>query len=312
MAKNVWSEPSGAGLGLRVATALALVYVVWGTTYFAIGVALKEISPLWLNASRFTVAGVLMLLWALARGERLPGPRLLAHAAIVGGFMVSLAMNFVVFAQRAGIGSGLMATVVTTMPLWLTLWSRIGGAPVSRRTWTGLVLGVLGAVLLALERDFSATPLGALLAFGAPLAWSLGSHASRRLEQPTPGVGAAVQWLVGGLVCAGMALAFEPVPDPAHWSLETLSAWLYLLLLGTLVTLNAYLWLLQHTSAALAGSYSFVNPAVALLLGALIGGEHLDGWVMLALPLILLALVLILLPARNRSPAASALLRPAR
>ena len=64
MAKNVWSEPSGAGLGLRVATALALVYVVWGTTYFAIGVALKEISPLWLNASRFTVAGVLMLLWA--------------------------------------------------------------------------------------------------------------------------------------------------------------------------------------------------------------------------------------------------------
>ncbi len=280
--------------GWAVAVALLLVYVVWGTTYFAIGVALTSMPPLWMNAIRFLGAGGVMLLIALWQGHALPTAAQWRHAAVVGGCMVFLAMNLVGFAQKLGIGSGLMATVVTTMPMWLALWSRWGGERVPLTSWMGLALGVVGALLLALEGDFSATWLGALLAFGAPLAWSLGSYASRKLSQPAAAMAAAAQWLTGGAMVLVVALWCEPVSALGQVSARSWAAWIYLLVFGTLVALNAYLWLLQNTSAALAGSYSFVNPAVALLVGVALGGERLTGWVFAALPLIGVALAFIL------------------
>ena len=242
---------------LAVAVALLLVYVVWGTTYFAIGIALQSMPPLLMNAIRFLCAGGVMLLIALWQGHALPTALQWRNSALVGGLMVFLAMNFIGFAQKLGIGSGLMATVVTTMPMWLALWSRWGGERVPLASWIGLALGVVGALLLALEGDFSATWVGALLAFGAPL-------------------------------------CFEPLSALGQVSAKSWAAWIYLLVFGTLVALNAYLWLLQNTSAALAGSYSFVNPAVALLVGVALGGELLTGWVFAALPLIGAALGFIL------------------
>ena len=280
--------------GWAVAVALLLVYGVWGTTYFAIGVALTSMPPLWMNAIRFLGAGGVMLLIALWQGHALPTAAQWRNAAVVGGCMVFLAMNLVGFAQKLGIGSGLMATVVTTMPMWLALWSRWGGERVPLTRWMGLALGVVGALLLALEGDFSATWLGALLAFGAPLAWSLGSYASRKLSQPAAAMAAAAQWLTGGAMVLVVALWCEPVSALGQVSARSWAAWIYLLVFGTLVALNAYLWLLQNTSAALAGSYSFVNPAVALLVGVALGGERLTGWVFAALPLIGVALAFIL------------------
>ena len=280
--------------GLAVAVALLLVYVVWGTTYFALGIALETMPPLLMNASRFLCAGVVMLLVALAQGQALPTAAQWRHSALVGGLMVFLAMNCIGFAQKMGIGSGLMATVVTTMPMWLALWTRWGGEPVPATSWWGLALGVVGALLLALEGDFSASVPGALLAFGAPLCWSLGSYASRRRALPAPAMASGAQWLIGGAMGMVVALAVEPVGALATVSVRSWLAWGYLLVLGTLVALNAYLWLLQNTSAALAGSYAFVNPAVALLVGVALGGEQLTGWVFAALPLIGAALACIL------------------
>lgn len=277
-----------------VAAALALVYVVWGTTYFAIGIALTSMPPLLMNALRFLCAGGVMLLIALWQGQALPTARQWRNAAVVGGCMVFLAMNLTGFAQKLGIGSGLMATVVTTMPMWLALWSRLGGERVPFTSWIGLALGVVGALLLALEGDFSATWLGALLAFAAPLAWSVGSYASRKLSLPAPAMASAAQWLVGGALGLLVAPWFEPVSSLAQVSAKSWAAWGYLLVFGTLLTLNAYLWLLQNTSPALAGSYSFVNPAVALVVGVALGGELLTGWVFAALPLIGAALGFIL------------------
>ena len=277
-----------------VAVALLLVYVVWGTTYFAIGIALESMPPLWMNAVRFLCAGGVMLLVALWQGHALPTAQQWRNSALVGGLMVFLAMNFIGFAQKLGIGSGLMATVVTTMPMWLALWSRWGGERVPVTSWIGLALGVVGALLLALEGDFSATWRGALLAFGAPLCWSMGSYASRKLSLPAPAMAAAAQWLAGGAMGLVVALWFEPLSTVGQISARSWVAWIYLLVFGTLVALNAYLWLLQNTSAALAGSYSFVNPAVALLVGVALGGELLTGWVFAALPLIAAALVFIL------------------
>ncbi|RZJ58786.1 MAG: hypothetical protein EON49_13305, partial [Acidovorax sp.] len=264
-------HPAPWALGL----ALLLVYVVWGTTYFAIGIALQTMPPLLMSAIRFLCAGGVMLLVALWQGHALPTVLQWRNSAIVGALMVFLAMNLVVFAQKLGIGSGLMATVVTTMPMWLALWSHWGGERVPLMSWIGVALGVVGALLLALEGDFSATWLGALLAFGAPLCWSVGSYASRKLSLPAPAMAAAAQWLVGGAMGLVAALWFEPLSALGQVSAKSWAAWVYLLVFGTLVALNAYLWLLQNTSAALAGSYSFVNPAVALLVGVALGGELL-------------------------------------
>lgn len=291
---SIFNQTGQSGQRARIALALLLVYVVWGTTYFAIGIALKAMPPLLLNASRFIAAGVLMTGWALWQGQRLPTVRQWRNAALVGALMVFVAMNMVALAQRAGIGSGLMATVVTTMPMWLALWTRLGGEHVRTTSWVGLVLGVGGALLLAREGDFSATLAGTLMTFGAPLAWSLGSYASRKLAQPAPAMAAGVQWLVGGLLCAAVALPLESTAQLTSAGATAWLAWGYLLVMGTLVALNAYLWLLQHTPPALAGSYSFVNPAVALMVGTWLGGEHLTGWVWAALPLIFAALALIL------------------
>jgi drug/metabolite transporter (DMT)-like permease len=280
-----------------VAGALLIVYVVWGTTYYALGVAMQTLPPVLMNGVRFLAAGLAMLAIARWQGLAWPTAAQWRASALIGGLMAFAAMALVVLAQQAGIGSGLMATVVTTMPMWLALWTRWGGERVPVTSWIGLVLGATGALLLALEGDFSTTVLGTLCAFGAPLAWSVGSYASRKLSLPAPAMASAAQWLLGGLLGTVAALLFEPGARSfqlAQVSAVSALAWVYLVVLGTMVTLNAYLWLLQNTSAALAGSYSFVNPVVALAVGVWLGGERLNGWVFVALPLIGAALALIL------------------
>lgn len=293
----ILKSPGLEGQTMRLAGALLIVYLVWGTTYFAISVAVQSLPPLLMNGARFVLAGVVMLAYARWQGQAWPTAAQWRGSALIGSLMAFVAMALVVLAQRLGIGSGLMATVVTTMPMWLALWTRWGGEPVPLTSWIGLVLGATGALVLALEGDFSATLLGTLCAFGAPLAWSLGSYASRKMALPAPAMASGAQWLLGGLLGLGVAALWEPGAQQFQWSQVTAAsgaAWLYLVVMGTLVTLNAYLWLLKNSSAALAGSYSFVNPVVALCVGVLLGGEQLTGWVFVAMPLILAALALIL------------------
>ena len=292
-----FNPTSGHPTQSRLVAALLTVYIVWGTTYFALGLAMQTLPPLLMNGTRFVAAGGLMLAWARWQGLPWPTRTQWASSALIGGLMVFAAMGLVLAAQRLGIGSGLMATVVTTMPMWLALWTRWGGEPVPWTSWLGLALGALGALLLALEGDFSTTLVGTLCAFGAPLAWSLGSYASRKLSLPSPAMASGAQWLLGGALSLLASAWLEPQARMftfAQVSWVSALAWLYLVVLGTLVTLNAYLWLLQNSSAALAGSYSFVNPVVALAVGVALGGEALTGWVFAALPLIGLALACIL------------------
>jgi len=282
-----FNPTSGSPTQSRLVAALLTVYIVWGTTYFALGLAMQTLPPLLMNGTRFVAAGGLMLAWARWQGLPWPTRAQWASSALIGGLMVFAAMGLVLAAQRLGIGSGLMATVVTTMPMWLALWTRWGGEPVPWTSWLGL----------ALEGDFSTTLVGTLCAFGAPLAWSLGSYASRKLSLPSPAMASGAQWLLGGALSLLASAWLEPQARTftlAQVSWVSALAWLYLVVLGTLVTLNAYLWLLQNSSAALAGSYSFVNPVVALAVGVALGGEALTGWVFAALPLIGLALACIL------------------
>ena len=282
---------------MRLITALLIVYIVWGTTYHALNVAMQTLPPLLMNGARFVAAGAVMLALARWQGQAWPTAAQWRHSALIGGLMAFGAMGLVVLAQRMGIGSGLMATVVTTMPMWLALWTRWGGERVHPTSWLGLALGVAGAAVLAGEGDFSASWLGGLLAFGAPMLWSIGSYASRKLDLPPPAMASGAQWLLGGAMGVLTALWWEPATQVWQWqsvSAASLAAWLYLVVAGTLVTLNAYLWLLKKAPPALAGSYSFVNPVVALWVGVALGGERLTGQVFVALPLILGALALII------------------
>ncbi len=284
----------GAGFRMKLIGALALVYIVWGTTYYALDIVVRELPPLFANGSRFVVAGLVMLGIALFSGQALPRGRQWLWSVVIGALMVFGAMTLVTAAQAQGIGSGLVATVVATMPLWLAFWSRLGGERISVTAWAALGVGAAGAAVLALEGDFSATPMGAVFAFAAPVCWSLGSWLSRRVSLPAPAMTSAMQWLAGGLLSLMVSAPFEPWPvltalSPAAWG-----AWLYLVVLGTLVALNAYLWLLKHAPAPVAGSYTFVNPAVALAVGAGLGREVFTGWVFVAMPMILLALALLL------------------
>jgi drug/metabolite transporter (DMT)-like permease len=282
---------------MRLITALLIVYIVWGTTYHALNVAMQTLPPLLMNGARFVAAGAVMLALARWQGQAWPTVAQWRHSALIGGLMAFGAMGMVVLAQRMGIGSGLMATVVTTMPMWLALWTRWGGERVHTTSWMGLALGVAGAAVLAREGDFSASWLGGLLAFGAPMLWSIGSYASRKLDLPSPAMASGAQWLLGGAMGVLVAWMWEPATEVWQWqsvSAASAAAWLYLVVAGTLVTLNAYLWLLKNAPPALAGSYSFVNPVVALWVGVALGGERLTGQVFVALPLILGALALII------------------
>jgi drug/metabolite transporter (DMT)-like permease len=282
---------------MRLITALLIVYIVWGTTYHALNVAMQTLPPLLMNGARFVAAGVVMLGLAHWRGQAWPTAAQWRQSALIGGLMACGAMGLIVLAQRMGIGSGLMATVVTTMPMWLALWTRWGGERVPVTSWIGLALGVAGAAVLAGEGDFSANWLGGLLAFGAPMLWSIGSYASRKLDLPPPAMASGAQWLLGGAMGVLVAWMWEPATQVWQWqsvSAASATAWLYLVVAGTLVTLNAYLWLLKNAPPALAGSYSFVNPVVALGVGVALGGERLTGQVFVALPLILGALALII------------------
>lgn len=289
---------------MRLITALLIVYIVWSTTYHALNVAMQTLPPLLMNGVRFVAAGAVMLALARWQGQAWPTTAQWRHSALIGALMAFGAMGLVVLAQRMGIGSGLMATVVTTMPMWLALWTRWGGERVPATSWLGLALGVAGAAVLAGEGDFSASWLGGLLAFGAPMLWSMGSYASRKLDLPPPAMASGAQWLLGGLMGLLASMALEPAAQTWTWgdlSMASALAWLYLVVAGTLVTLNAYLWLLKNAPPALAGSYSFVNPVVALWVGVALGGERLTGQVFVALPLILMALALIVYgPALQR------------
>jgi drug/metabolite transporter (DMT)-like permease len=288
------SKPKPLASATQIGAALIAVYIIWGTTYLGLAIAVETLPPLLTNATRFVAAGLVMLAVARAQGHAWPTRLELRNASVVGVLMVTFAMSCMTYAGKLGIGSGLAATVVTTSPMWLMLWSRMSGERIGLLTWFGLMFGALGAVLLAFEGDFRASVIGGVVVFLSPFFWSLGSFASRKLKLPAPAMASAVEWTMGGTLLLCVAVFVEPVGALTQGSARSWAAWFYLVVFGTLVAFNAYLWLLGNTSTSVAVSYSFANPAVALFAGVLLNAERLTGSVYLALPLIFVALALLL------------------
>ncbi|GHH61101.1 drug/metabolite exporter YedA [[Pseudomonas] boreopolis] len=257
-----------------VVLALLLVYVVWGSTYLAIRFALEggALPLTMVSGTRFIVAGT--LLYAVLRWRGVPAPTRAQwpNVAMMGGTLLLLGNGMVVLAERS-VSSGLAATAVASVPLWMALFGAMRGQHFSRGEWIGVVIGFLGVVWLNAGSSLTATPIGLVLLLIAPVGWAFGSVWSRGRDLPSPFMTAAGQMLCGGvlLVLAGLAIGERPQALPTPHGLAAVA---YLCVFGSIVAFTAYVWLLHHVRPALAGSYAYVNPVIAVALGAWLAHER--------------------------------------
>ena len=276
-----------------VAVALAILYVVWGSTYLAIRFAVEDLPPYLMLAVRFGVAGGLMYAFVRSRGGGAGTPRQWLGSAVTGVLLLVGGMGSVGLAQSFGAPSGLAAVMVATMPLWLTLFFALMGERTGRGDYVGMVIGLLGVLLLNLETGLRSNPLAAALLLVSPFSWALGSALSRKLPQAPGGMGSAVQMLAAGVVFVplGLLRGERVVAVPSTGSLLALG---YLITIGSLVGFSAYVYLLnQRVRPALLTSYAYVNPVVAVLLGMTFAGERLGAAGMAGMAVVVLSVLLV-------------------
>jgi len=288
---------------LLVALSLLVLYVVWGSTYLGIRVALEGFPPFRMAGLRFVAAGAALLLLARARGASFPTARQWRNAAAIGTLLLAFGNGGVVYAEQS-VGSGLCALVISAMPLWMAGFSGMFGRWPPLGDWAALGLGALGIVLLNHGSDLRASPGGMAALLFASAAWAFGSLWSRRLDLPRGSMAAAAEMLAGGAVLLVLSLArgeHLAGPPPAR----ALGALVYLVVFGSLLAYSAYLYLLAHVRPAVASSYAYVNPVVAVLLGAALGGEAIPPVALLAMPIILASVAVVLRPRRAAPEAAT-------
>jgi drug/metabolite transporter (DMT)-like permease len=253
---------------------------LWGSTYLAIAIAVQTLPPLLSAGLRFLLAGALLGLWLVTRHGRSAlriGRAQLGGAALVGVLLLAGGNGLVVLAERT-VPSGLTALVVASVPLWIVVFRLIAGDRVRASLLTGVLAGFAGVAILVVPRGASGEidPVGLVMVVGATLSWALGTFASPRLRTPRdPLASTAVQMLAGGALLLVIALAIgEPArADPSSFSTASLIAMVYLVVFGSLVAFSAYTWLLQHASVSVVATYAYVNPVVAVLLGAVVLSE---------------------------------------
>ncbi len=283
---------------LQVLLALASVYLVWGSTYFAIRIGLDGYPPFLMGGLRYLVASALFYGFLRWRGAPAPTRAQWRNAAVLGVLLLVLGNGLVNFAEQT-VDTGLAAIAIASMPLWTGMFSAFKGRHPSRLEWLGLGLGFAGVVWLNFGSAMSASLPGMIALLVAPMAWAFGSVWSRDRDLPAPFMSTAAQMLCGGvaMVLLGFVLGERMHALP---SMESTLAVAYLALFGSIVAFSAYVWLLQNVRPALATSYAYVNPPIAVLLGALLLGEKVDAHVVGAMAVILLG-VLIITRAKARA-----------
>ncbi|WP_412027358.1 drug/metabolite exporter YedA [Deinococcus yunweiensis] len=278
-----------------VLIALGVVYVVWGSTYYAIKVAIGSLPPLGMLAVRFVLAGAALYGVLRWRGAPAPTRAQWGRCAVVGTLLLGGGTGFVTLAERDATSS-VAALMIAVSPLFAALFASLWGEKTGRREWLGIGVGLLGIVLLNLG-ELRATPTAAVLLILAPLCWTFGSQWSRHVNLPPGLMGSAAEMITGGAVLAAFSvLTGERWGTPTAGSLWALA---YLVVFGSLLAYSAYMYLVEHTRPALATSYAYVNPVVAILLGVLLGGETVGplGWA--ALAVIVTGVVLVAWPGRT-------------
>ncbi|MEO5794413.1 MAG: drug/metabolite exporter YedA [Rhodoferax sp.] len=278
--------------------ALLACYLIWGSTYLAIHWALPSFPPFFQMGTRFLAAGGLLMAWLLARGQAMPSGLQWRNALVIGVLMLGGGMGLTAQAS-VHIGSGLIATFIAVVPMLTCGWGLLFGQRPTRLELLGMATGLVGVGLLVQGASFAAAPIGLLCITGATLTWSLGSVLSTTRLPLAPGpVGFASEMLCGGAALLLVSLALGEQPNWPPTAAAT-AAWVYLVLAGSLVAFSAYLYLLAHAAPALATSYAFVNPLIALFLGVVLAGEVVTAREWRACAVILLGVVCILVAGQK-------------
>ena len=284
----------------QVWAALGSIYVIWGSTYLAIRIVVETLPPFLSAGVRFVIAGVLLAAWLVARdgAGRLRASRTeLRGAAVVGVSLLLFGNGFVQMGER-DVPSGLTALLIGSVPLWVVVYRRLAGERIGGLTLAGVLLGFAGVGLLALPRGVSGevAPLGLAFILVAAAAWAWGTFVSKRLRLPRdPLVSTTYQQLLGGagLLAAAVVTGEVFALDPSAWSARSLAALAFLVVFGSLVAFSAYTWLLVHVPVSIVATYAYVNPVVAVLLGALVLAEPVTSSILVGAAMVITAVAFI-------------------
>ena len=266
---------------LQIVLAFAAIYVIWGSTYLAILIGIETIPPLLMAGARFLIAGLLMSAWCWVRKEPIPEAPQIVGAAVIGLALLGVGNGGVTWAEQT-VPSGIAALVVSTIPLWMVLidWLRPGGTKPSALVGFGVIIGFAGLAWLlgpnALAADGSAGLGGVAVLLIGSVVWAMGSVASRSARLPSSAlVTTSIEMLTAGIVLTvvGLGLGEGARLDLSRMSLESLAALAYLVIFGSCIAFSAYVWLLRVSTPAKVSTYAFVNPVIAVLLGAWLVNE---------------------------------------
>lgn len=279
---------------LPLIASLFALYFIWGSTYFVIRVGVESWPPLMMAGLRFFVAGCILFTFLLLRGHHVPTLKQWMAAGAVGILLLSVGNGLVTVAEHMQVPSGIAAVMVATVPLFTLCFSRLWGMPNSRLEWTGVAIGLFGIVLLNTGSNLQGNPWGAALILLASLSWAFGSVWSSRLPLPKGLMAGAAEMIIAGVVLL-VASRFSGEHLTAAPSLSGFLALGYLVVFGSMIAISAYMFLLKTVRPAVATSYAYVNPIVAVLLGIGFAGESLSPVEWVALGVILCAVLLVTL-----------------
>jgi len=284
---------------------------VWGSTYFAIRVGVREVPPFLFAAMRFLIAGLVLYGWILAQGGSSPSGVQWASASVLAILFFVFDYGLVYWAEQR-VPSGIAAVMMATTPAFMALWEIIflRTQRLTVRLALALLIGLGGvAVLMSRSLNLGGAPIdraGAVAIIVAALSWSVASVLTRKLPLPSSQVtSSAVQMLAGGMFLALTAAALGEFHDFHLWSVSR-GAWLsllYLIVAGSIMAFTAYLWLIHHESPTKVVTYAYVNPVVAVLLGYFLGGESLGRRTILGALCVLISVVVITTTRAKRSAA---------
>ena len=296
---------------VKIVLAFAAVYILWGSTFLGIRLAIETLPPFLMAATRFSVAGAILIVWAVLKGERfIPPFRMWRRAFAIGALLLLGGNGGVTWAEKY-VATGLAALMVSTEPLWVVIlnWILTRQRPNSR-VLLGVLIGFAGVAMLVgdgLRSNGHSTLslISGVVVLAAAFSWAAGSvYSNRRPLEVSTLMAAGMQMFSGGVLLFVFALAVGDLQrlnfSQASWT--SIGAFFYLLVLGSLVGFTAYSWLLNNVTPARAATYAYVNPVVAVFLGWLVAGEPLTKQVLIAAAVIIGSVILITTFGRDRTP----------
>lgn len=279
---------------LPVIGALLAIYIIWGSTYLGGAIALESYPAFMLVAIRLLFSTVILLIMLKVKKVSFPPRRQMLNAGFIGAMMFGGGAGLVAFAQHQGVASGLASLGVAAVPIWATIFASVFGYRPSRLEIMGLIIGISGVAILNMENGMQSQPLGAIALLVGPMLWAFGSMFSKRLTMPQGLMGTVFQMIGGGVILLVMSFV-RGEQFPSEPTVGATVALILLAIFGTLVAFSAYMYLVRTVRPALATSYAYVNPVIAVMLGIVLLAEQITPVGILAMVVIVTGVILVMM-----------------